>query len=187
MRYPRLLITRGLPGSGKTTFARRLLAEHLAELAAKKSQALDLSLVSRDDFRNMLHGHRLGWARQEQLVTVALEAAVTALLGAGSDVLVHATNLSDSDVARFDKLARAAGARLEVIDLRDIPLDECIRRDDARACNRCMGLDAPTPECIPNPACQRVGPDVIRRMFNRNLNTPRRTARVVAAAHRVRA
>lgn len=169
MRYPRLFITRGLPGSGKSTVARETLAAHLTELIAAKSEALGLSLVSRDDFRTMLHGRRLGWARQEQLVTAALEASVTALLDAGSDVFVHATNLPDSAVARFDKLARAAGARLEVVDLRDVPVAECIRRDAAR------------------PADESVGPDVIMRMFNAHLNTSRRTARVARAAASARA
>lgn len=186
MRYPRLFITRGLPGSGKSTVARETLAEHLAQLIAAKSEALNLSLVSRDDLRRMFHGRRLGWARQEQLVTAAQEATITALLAAGSDVLVHDTNLPDSAVARFDKLARDAGARLEVIDLRDVPMDECLRRDRARACGACIGLPKPTPSCT-SATCQRVGDDVIRGMYDRNIGNARRTARVARAAGAARA
>lgn len=185
MRYPRLFITRGLPGSGKSTVARDLLIEHLTELIAAESEALSLSLVSRDDFRRMFHGRRLGWARQEQLVTVAQDAAILALLAAKSDVFVHDTNMPDSAVTRFTKLAAQAGAVLEVVDLRDVPIEECIRRDRNRACPACVGLPAPTPACT-SATCQRVGEDVIRGMFERTLNTPRRTARVARAAGRVR-
>lgn len=169
MRIQRVFLTRGLPGSGKSTVARETFAEHLARLIAENSQKLNLSLVSRDEFRRMFHGQRLGWARQEQLVTVAQEATIRALLAAGSDVFVHDTNLPDSAVARFDRLARSCGARLEVIDLRDVPLEECIRRDSIR----------PGAEC--------VGEEVIRNMHDQHLNTARRTARVATAAARARA
>lgn len=185
MRKPRLFITRGLPGSGKSTVADEMLIEHLTHLYATKSEALNLSLVSRDDFRRMFHGRRLGWARQEQLVTVAQDAAVLALLLAKSDVFVHDTNLPDSAVTRFTKLAAQADAVVEVVDMRDVPLDECLRRDRNRACGACKGLPEPTPACT-SATCQRVGSAVIVGMHERNLNTPRRTARVASAAGRAR-
>lgn len=185
MRYPRLLITRGLPGSGKSTVGTDLLGEHLADLIARNSEALGLSLVSRDDFRRMLHGRRLGWARQEQLVTVAQDATILALLLSGSDVFVHDTNLPDSAVTRFAKLAAQADAVLEVVDLRDVAIGECIRRDRDRACTQCAGQPAPTADCTSD-RCKRVGADVIRGMFDKHLNSPRRTASVARAAARAR-
>jgi predicted kinase len=169
MRYARLFISRGLPGSGKSTVAREMLAEHLNRLFAEGSEKLSLSLVSRDDFRKMFHGQRLGWASQEALVTRAQEATIRELLTAGSDVFVHDTNLPDSAVARFERIARSVGARVEVVDLRDVPLEECIRRDSIRT----------------GPA--RVGADVIRKMHDQHLNTSRRTARVARAAAHARA
>lgn len=169
MRYARVFVARGLPGSGKSTVAREMLAEHLSRLFAEGSEKLSLSLVSRDDFRKMFHGQRLGWARQEALVTVAQEATIRELLKAGSDVFVHDSNLPDSAVARFQRIADSCGARLEVVDLRDVPLVECIRRDSIRT----------------GPA--HVGEDVIRKMHDQHLNTTRRTARVAQAAARARA
>ena len=64
----RLLITRGLPASGKTTFARKLQPQVVR--------------VNRDDLRRMLHGQRLFTQRAEGQVTQAQRAAVEALLRA---------------------------------------------------------------------------------------------------------
>jgi predicted kinase len=74
-----LTITRGLPGSGKTTWAR---------------QQVGAVRVNRDDLRRMLHGRHLGYARAEAQVTVAHRALVAALLEAGVNVICDDTNLS---------------------------------------------------------------------------------------------
>ena len=62
----RLLITRGLPGSGKTTFARTLQPRVVR--------------VNRDDLRRMLHGGAGSSEWAEDQVTHAQRAAVEALL-----------------------------------------------------------------------------------------------------------
>ena len=64
----RLIATRGLPASGKTTFARRLQP--------------GVVRVNRDDLRRMLHGERLFTQWAEGQVTVAQRAQVEALLRA---------------------------------------------------------------------------------------------------------
>ncbi|PZM90647.1 MAG: 5'-hydroxyl kinase, partial [Actinobacteria bacterium] len=75
----RLILTRGLPASGKTTFARRLQPSVVR--------------VNRDDLRRMLHGTRLLTQWAEGQVTVAQRAQVEALLRARVDVCVDDTNL----------------------------------------------------------------------------------------------
>jgi predicted kinase len=114
----RLLITRGLPASGKTTFARTLQPR--------------VARVNRDDLRRMLHGTRIyaGWS--ESQVTRAQRAAVEALLRAGTDVIVDDTNLRPGTVQAWAKLAAGCEADFEVHDLTGVPLEECIRRDAAR-------------------------------------------------------
>lgn len=135
-----LRITRGLPGSGKTTVAEQLARQHGAVLAA------------RDDIRAMLfpgrhqdyyQASREVYASRERDVTLVQEAAVTALLRAGRDVIVHDTNLPDQAVETWRRLAAECGAVLEVIDLRHVPLDVCIARDAARcaAGGRMVGAD----------------------------------------------
>lgn len=119
-----LTITRGLPGSGKTTIARQLLA------SAGPGQ---MARVNRDDLRDMLHGGRLGVGWQEEQVTAAQCAAVAALLRAGVDVIADDTNLDDVAVEAWGRLAAECGAVLQVIDLQHVGVDVCIARDAARA------------------------------------------------------
>lgn len=132
---PTLTITRGLPGSGKTTWAKEQPGVR----------------VNRDDLRRMLHGGTLGEGWAERQVTVAQRAQVDALLRAGVDVICDDTNLRARVVRELADLAIDAGAKVELRDFTDVPLETCLARDAAR------------------PEAERVGPDVIHRMHERYL------------------
>src|SRR4029453_6253715 len=102
----RLLITRGLPASGKTTFARKLQPYVVR--------------VNRDDIRRMLHGRRLftQWA----------EGQVTAVQRA----VVEAPNRGPRTVGGGAEGAGRYDATFEVHDFTDVSLAECLRRDAER-------------------------------------------------------
>jgi predicted kinase len=114
----RLIVTRGLPGSGKSTYARTLQPRVVR--------------VNRDDLRRMLHGRRYLTQWAEWQVTIAQRAQVEALLRAGTDVCVDDTNLRSRTVRDWARLAAALGATFEVADFTQIPLDECLRRNATR-------------------------------------------------------
>ena len=114
----RLIITRGLPASGKTTFARKLQPAVVR--------------INRDDLRRMLHGDRLYTQWAEWQVTVAQQAQVEALLRADIDVCVDDTNLRSQTVREWAHTAARFGATFEVHDFTDVPLEECLRRDAGR-------------------------------------------------------
>ena len=114
----RLLITRGLPASGKTTFARKL-------------QPMVVR-VNRDDLRHMLHGRRLFTQWAEGQVTVVQHAMVESLLRAKADLIVDDTNLRPHTVREWAELAARFRAGFEVHDFTDVPLEECLRRDAER-------------------------------------------------------
>ncbi|GIF10635.1 AAA family ATPase [Actinoplanes teichomyceticus] len=124
----RLLITRGLPASGKTTFARKLQP--------------GVVRVNRDDLRRMLHGQRLFTQWAEAQVTHAQRAAVEALLRARANVIVDDTNLRAKAVREWAELAARFGASFEVHDFTDVPLAECLRRDADRPEDDRVGEDA---------------------------------------------
>ena len=108
----RLLITRGLPASGKTTFARKLQP--------------DVVRVNRDDLRLMLHGRRLFTQRAEAQVTQAQRAAVEALLRAHGSVIVDDTNLRAKTVREWAEMAARFNASFEVHDFTDVPVDRYV-------------------------------------------------------------
>jgi predicted kinase len=129
----RLVVTRGLPGSGKTTRARDWLADGPNRVR-----------VNRDVLREHVWG--LSMAPGEQVLNAAGEASVTALeeamvgclLTGGWSVVVDDTCLRDEYLARWVAIAGEAGAVLEVWDLRPgapdgVSVDECVRRDANRA------------------------------------------------------
>jgi predicted kinase len=124
----RLLITRGLPASGKTTFARKLQPQVVR--------------VNRDDLRLMLHGRRLFTQWAEGQVTRLQRASVEALLRANADVIVDDTNLRAKTVREWAELAAHVHATFEVHDFTDVPLEECIRRDAERTGDDQVGADA---------------------------------------------
>jgi predicted kinase len=112
-----LTITRGLPGSGKTTWA--------------KAQP-GLVRVNRDELRRMLHGGRLGSPSAELQVTLAHRAAAGALLRRGVDVVCDDTNLRARVARDLAELAASCGAAVAIRDFTDVEVDECVRRDAAR-------------------------------------------------------
>jgi predicted kinase len=121
----RLLITRGLPGSGKTTFARTLQPWVVR--------------VNRDEIRWMLHGRRLYTQWAEGQVAAVQRAMVEALLRARADVVVDDTNLRSRTVRDWAELAARHGATFEVHDFTDVPLAECLRRDAGRPADERVG------------------------------------------------
>lgn len=113
----KLILTRGVPASGKTTFAKRWVAE------APENRAR----VNRDDLRAMMFDTdgKLTFA-QEKAVSAAQQAAVKRLIHA-HDVIVDDTNLT----AKFVKMWYGLVPDIEFIDF---PIDyhEAVRRDFLR-------------------------------------------------------
>ncbi len=145
-----LVVMRGLPGCGKTRTARGWVAEDPQHRCR----------ISRDDTRTSYHGGWLGEAWQEDMVTTGEHAEIGALLDAGISVVVDDTHLNPGHLAATVQLAMSRGIAAEVHDMTDVPLQVCIDRDAAR------------------PDAERIGEQVIRRMYARWLDGP--TARQVA-------
>jgi predicted kinase len=138
-----LVITRGLPASGKSTWARAWVQD-----GPRRAR------VNRDDLRQNLFGvaHGLEFAA-EQAVTAAQRSSVEALLRSGWDVVVDDTHLRTKYARAWADLAATAGTRFEVRDFTDVPLDVCLQRDADRIAAGRRG----------------VGADVIRDMHQRFL------------------
>jgi predicted kinase len=136
---PTLIITRGLPASGKSTAA-------IAWVGADPDW---WAQMNRDDLRTMTGGGYLGTGAQEAIVSGAQHAGVRTALAHGTSVIVDDTNLRNSDVTRFAGIAQEMDAGFEVWDFRQVPLQVCLDRDAQRD------------------AYDRVGEQVIRDKYDK--------------------
>jgi predicted kinase len=128
-----LIITRGLPASGKSTWARKWVDEDPAERAR----------VNRDDLRFNLYGTARPTHRQESAIGLVQQASVRALLTAGRSVVVDDLHLRARYVSAWVELAAQAGADFGIQDFTDVPMEECVRRDAERAArgDRAVGAE----------------------------------------------
>lgn len=127
---PALIITRGLPGSGKSTWAKSWIADNEAQRVR----------VNRDNLRYELYSRYSGLAfEQEERITRLQRARVVAALRLDKDVVVDDTHLRNLYVRQWEQVARREGAQLAI---RDFPIDvnTAIARDAARS--RTVGADA---------------------------------------------
>lgn len=117
MASPAVVIVRGVPSCGKTTWAREWVEKDPAARAR----------VSRADIDAMAGGE---WSLERALRT--RDAVISALLKAGVDVVVDDIHLSDTSVESVLKVARAHNATVLVYDMTNVPLDEVLRRNANR-------------------------------------------------------
>ncbi|WP_326554636.1 phosphatase domain-containing protein [Micromonospora sp. NBC_01813] len=141
---PKLIVTRGLPGSGKSSRALAWVAEDPARRAR----------VNRDTLRLMAHdGAYIKQGRDqrgtEKAIIAVRNASISALLRLGIDVINDDTNLPARTVRDLRRLATLARAEFEVWDMTDVSPEVCMERDMLR----------PSPHC--------VGHTVIRDMYQR--------------------
>jgi len=118
-----LIATLGLPGSGKSTWAKEY---------ADARPAGAVFLISKDDLRAMLHNGRWQGHKTEGQIIVAQETLIRAAAGMSrvTTVIVHDTNFGHLD--RLEELARELGMNFHVQDFTDVDIKTCIERDLAR-------------------------------------------------------
>jgi predicted kinase len=113
-------MTIGLPGSGKSTWAKGEMAKDPG-----------LKQISKDDLRLMLDdGH---WSQKnEKEIIAASQLLARHFLSRGFSVVSSDTNLSPKHEPAFRQIAQETGAAFVIKDFRDVPLAVCIARDASR-------------------------------------------------------
>lgn len=122
---PVLCITRGIPASGKTTWALSWVAEDPRNRVR----------VNRDDLRKLMFNEYVIPYDQEKIVSEIQNRMVERLLKSGKSVVVDDTNLRLRYANNWRDIAYAVGADFEVKDMSDVPLGIAIQRDTNRANN----------------------------------------------------
>lgn len=116
----RIIFLKGLPGSGKSTWARQYLLDHPGTVRANK-----------DELRAMLHSSVYSKGRENFVLSVR-DFVIDKALGEGHDAICDDTNFSRRHLARMEEIAAGHGAIVEIKDFTDVPLEICIARDLAR-------------------------------------------------------
>lgn len=119
-REPELIILRGLPASGKTTWARAWVDEDPAHRVR----------VNKDDLREMFD-HSVWSTERELRIVAARDVLVQKLMERGLSVVVDDTNFARHHIKKLARLAEAACWKWSVRDF-VVPESECIRRDALR-------------------------------------------------------
>ena len=117
----KLIITRGLPASGKSTWAKQWVLEDPEHRVR----------INQDDIRLMLGKY---WVpSREKLVQHIQEEALIEALLRGYDIVIDNTNLNNKVLDQFNRLIRTfEDYEIEYKDFFDTPLSVCIERDKNR-------------------------------------------------------
>ena len=113
----KLLMLKGLPASGKSTYAKELESKGWAR-------------VNKDDIRKEFFPDYT--FKDEKEVVYMEDAEIIAELREGNNVVVDDTNFAPKHQQRLEKIAKEEDADFEVL-LIDTPLEECIKRNRKRA------------------------------------------------------
>lgn len=112
-----IIICRGLPASGKSTWAKAI---------ALNTGAVRVNM---DDIRNMLG---LPYTKEnEELALQIQDKAILAAVKAGKDVIVDNTHIEKKMPTRYKKLFDG-DEKFIIKDFTDVSVEECIRRDAER-------------------------------------------------------
>ena len=120
-----LHMTLGLPGSGKTTWARKFIDERPAGTVVR---------VNKDDLRAMMHNSRWKGDKTERQILFARDAIISAGLvnPVVTDVIVDDTGFGPHE-KDLRAMAALADAEFVLHDFTNVPVKECIARDLKRA------------------------------------------------------
>lgn len=115
----KLIVLRGLPASGKSTWAKDYVERNPGWIR-----------VNKDDLRTMLHNGV--WSMEyEQAVICARDAIIVGALLKDINVIVDDTNFNSAHVTHIMELCKTHNTSFEVKDF-DVDLSDCLRRNAER-------------------------------------------------------
>lgn len=116
----KILILRGLPASGKSTYAKELIAKEPGRWVR----------TNKDDLRALLHGGK--WSKEnEKFIISVRDNIIEAALMDKKNVIVDDTNFAIAHEIAIRKIADKYKVEVEVVFF-DVPVEECITRDAKR-------------------------------------------------------
>src|ERR1700761_8240089 len=116
-----LYMTKGLPASGKSYWAREYYNKHKGQV----------TLVDKDSLRLLLHNGHHSKANERE-VLMARDAIIENSMLEGRNVICHDTNFEPKHEESLRALAEAYQYDFVIKDFTDVPLETCLERDAKR-------------------------------------------------------
>jgi len=116
-----IMLTRGLPASGKSTFAVNFIAENPGWVR-----------LERDLLRDQLFNSRELVMEREEIITKIQRSMAEAAIKAGNSVLISDMNLRAKYVREWAAFAAAQDVGFTTIKFDNVTVDECVARDKDR-------------------------------------------------------
>lgn len=121
MKIQKYILTKGLQGSGKSTWAKK-------EVAKDPHNNIR---ICRDDFRHMLNGYVFD-SNIENIITKYRNDMIFYFLDKGYSVIVDETGLNPKTQKDLELIGRQLNIPLKIQDFTDVTLETCIERDSKR-------------------------------------------------------
>lgn len=120
MKNRHCVILQGLPGSGKSTWARQQIDTYPGRYKR----------ISKDDLRSMLDNGK--WSKaNEKFILCVRDSLILSALNEGYHPIVDDTNLHPKHIETIKELVKGI-AIIEIQDFTHVSLEECIERDRKR-------------------------------------------------------
>ena len=114
----KVILTKGLPASGKSTYAKALVDE----------SPNSYKRINNDDLRKMLDNAHYSHS-MEKFIKKAVDALVLLALEEGKHVILDNTHLSESSVNRIKELVKGKAEVIIEDKFLEVPLETCIKND----------------------------------------------------------
>lgn len=119
MTKSKVIMTIGLPASGKSTWAQEYVAKHP-----------NSKRVNKDDLRAMMDR---SWSKENEAFTLKVrDFIVEQALSEDKTIVVDDTGFAIKHEYRLREIARDHDAEFEIKDFSDVPIETCIERDKNR-------------------------------------------------------
>lgn len=134
-----LYLTRGLPASGKSTFARNLVEKSNGTIVRLERDLLRDQLYSSRQYSapaSATEEEKAAFKQylndRETTITAVQHAMAESAIQAGKSVIISDTNLRAKFAREWQKLAAQYAINFEVINFDYVTVDECVKRDSNR-------------------------------------------------------